>query len=277
MGIGLSSSKKGLAWIVPVGNELLIGRIIDTNSAWIARRLTFLGYKVIRVVKVPDDLNEISEEIKRGLERCEVVITTGGLGPTYDDKTLEAVALATNRKLVLNEEALKMVEEFYRRKSLPLTKERTKMAMLPEGSKALRNPVGAAPGVYLEMEDSVIVSLPGVPAEMKSIFEDSVEPLLKLRAPPRRVWECYVEIRGVPESTLAPFLEEIARKNPSSYIKSHPKGHEIKEPILDLRVLTSGDNLEDVKKMAQEIAEKIALEAVKLGGKIASKGCKAPD
>ncbi len=273
----MSLSKKGLAWIIPIGNELLIGRIVDTNSAWLARRLTFLGYRVIRIVKVPDDLDEIIEEVKRGLGRAEVVLTTGGLGPTYDDKTLEAIAKATGKSLILNNKALKMVEEFYMKRDLPMTRERIKMAMLPEGSRPIPNDVGAAPGVVIELEDSILASLPGVPAEMKSMFEKTLQPILKTRAPPKKVWECSVEIRGVPESSLAPFLEEMARKYPRSYVKSHPKGHEIKEPILDVRVLSSGEELNEVKKMSEKIIDLIIKEAKRLEGRIASKSCKAPD
>ncbi len=273
----MSQDKKGLAWIIPIGNELLIGRIVDTNSAWLARRLTFLGYKVIRIVKVPDDLDEIVEEVRRGLSRAEVILTTGGLGPTYDDKTLEAVAKALERKLVLNEEALKMVESFYKKKNLPMTKERIKMAMLPEGSKPIPNEVGAAPGALIEVEGSILASLPGVPAEMKTMFEKHLQPLLEERAPPRKLWECSIQIKGVPESSLAPFLEEMARKYPKSYIKSHPKGHEIKEPILDVRILSASESLDEAKKLSEKIMNSIEAEAKRLGGEIVSKSCKAPD
>ncbi len=271
------SSPQPEAWILAIGNELLIGRIVDTNSAWLARRLTFLGFRVRRIIKVPDSLEDIVEEMRRGLGRARVIITTGGLGPTYDDKTLEAVAEALGRPLELNPEALKMVEEFYSKKNLPLTPEREKMARLPKGSKPLPNPAGAAPGVLVEHDGVIVVSLPGVPAEMKAIFDNYVVPELKKIAPPMALWECSTVIEGVPESGLAPVLEELARRNPSAYIKSHPKGHEILGPILDVRVLASAPSEEEAKRLAESLSEVIASEAEKLGGKVTERSCGHPD
>jgi len=270
-------TRKGVAWIIPVGNELLIGRIVDTNSAWLARRLTFLGYRVARVVKVPDDVDEASEEIRRAIERAEVVITTGGLGPTYDDRTLEAVAKAVGVDLKLNREALALVEEFYKRKGLPLTRERTKMAMLPEGAKPIPNPVGAAPGSIVEYSGALVISLPGVPREMQAMFDLYVKPILEERAPPRRFWECSLEVRGVPESSLAPKLEEVARRYPSTYIKSHPRGHELEEPVIDVRILASGETLEEAVSIAVEARKKLLEEAKRLGGRVHEGPCKTPD
>ncbi|MEB3816577.1 MAG: nicotinamide mononucleotide deamidase-related protein [Desulfurococcales archaeon] len=265
------------AWIIAIGNELLIGRIVDTNSAWLARRLTFLGFRVRRIVKVPDEISDIVEELRRAIERASVVITTGGLGPTYDDKTLEAVAKATGRELELNDEALRMVAEFYSKKNLPLTPEREKMAKLPRGSKPLPNPVGAAPGVLLELgKDKIIVSLPGVPSEMKAIFDSHVAPRLEALAPPRALWECSLIIEGIPESTLAPIIEEIARRNPTAYIKSHPKGHEVMGPVIDLRVLASAPDESEAKIIAESIIERFYNEVIKLGGKISQRTCGKP-
>ena len=268
--------KKGLAWIMPIGNELLIGRIVDTNSAWIARRLTFLGYRVYRIVKVPDSLSEIKSELLRALEYSEVIITTGGLGPTYDDITLEAIAATLGRDLVLNDEAYSMVKNFYEQRGMPITPERRKMAMLPEGAKPIPNPVGAAPGALIELHDSIIVALPGVPSEMKAMFTNYVESILSQRAPPRRYWECHIEIAGIPESSLAPLLENIARKHPRSYIKSHPKGHELEGPVIELRILSSGDTEEEAKWEAE-----VTLNELKkgLGGfryRIRQEGCGPP-
>jgi len=265
------------AWILAIGNELLIGRIVDTNSAWLARRLTFLGFRVRRIIKVPDDVDDISLELRRAIENAKVVITTGGLGPTYDDKTLEAVAQALGVPLELNENALKMVEKFYSEKGLPLTPERRKMALLPKGAKPISNPVGAAPGVLLEWNDRIIISLPGVPAEMKAIFDDHVAALLQRIAPPRKLWECRVVIKGVPESTLAPVLDDLARRNPEAYIKSHPKGHETRSPILDVRVLASSPVEGKAEEKAEEIAARIVEEARRLGGEVTERSCGRPD
>lgn len=266
------------AWILTIGNEILVGRIVNTNAAYLARRLTFLGFTVSRMIVVPDDVEEIAEEASRALGRRGVraVFTTGGLGPTHDDVTLEGIAKALGLPLEINKEALEMVERFYRRRGLPLTRERVKMARLPLGAKPLPNPAGAAPGVLVEARGKVVVALPGVPREMEAIFEDSVVGVLSRIAPPRSIVECGIIIRGVPESSLAPRLEEIARKHPSSYIKSHPKGHEIDRPVLDVRVISSAADREDAVRGAREALALIARAAKELGGEVEEEPCPSP-
>jgi nicotinamide-nucleotide amidase len=264
------------AWILSIGNELLIGRIVNTNAAWLARMLSILGFNVARIITVPDEIDDIVEELQRGMKRSRLIVTTGGLGPTYDDKTLEAVAKATGRNLVLNQEALRMVKEFYSQRGLELTPERRKMAMMPVGAEALPNPVGAAPGVLLDLGNVTIVSLPGVPSEMKAIFEEHIVPRIRHLAPPRALIECSLIIKGVPESTLAPVLKELAKKNPDAYIKSHPKGHEVLGPILDVRVLAGAADPAEAEERAKNITRRIAEEAVRLGGRLAGESCGTP-
>ena len=258
------------AWIITVGNEILIGRIVNTNASWLAERLTFMGFDVERIIVVPDNPNDLAEELRRALGRSRVVITTGGLGPTYDDRTLEGVSLALGRRLATHPDARRMVEEFYSRKGLELTPDRLKMAMLPEGAEAIPNPVGAAPGSLVEHEGTIIISLPGVPAEMKVMFESYVEPRLRKIAPNRAVAECGVIVLGVPESGIAPYLKRLARKYPQAYIKSHPKGHETDNPVLDIRVLSSGPDMGAARKLCKKIVDEITDIARSLGGTISS-------
>ena len=262
------------AWILTIGNEILIGRVVNTNAAWLARRLTFLGFNVERVIVAPDDPSQVAEEIRRALGRGDVrvIVTTGGLGPTYDDRTLEAVAMALNRQLRLNQEALAWIREKYEGGGMQITKEREKMAYLPEGATPIRNPVGTAPGSLLRVGDAIILSLPGVPAEMQAMFEE-VMPSLTSIAPPLSVADCGFIVVGVPESALAPYLEESERKNPGCYVKSHPKGHEIRGPILEIRVLASGHSAEEAKERAHRALEVVKMGARALGGEITSEDC----
>jgi molybdenum cofactor synthesis domain-containing protein len=140
--IGVGGSGSSLrAWIISIGSELLVGRVVNTNASWLARRLTFMGFTVDRIIVVPDVVSDIVEEVKRGLGRVRLIVSTGGLGPTHDDVTMEAMAVAIGKPLVLNREAELLLREFYSKKGLPLTKERLKMAYMPEGCRALRNPV----------------------------------------------------------------------------------------------------------------------------------------
>ena len=262
------------AWIISVGNEILIGRIVNTNAAWLGEKLTLMGFRVSRIITVPDNLDDIEEEVGRAIGRARVVITTGGLGPTYDDVTLEGVARATGRRLVMNPKAYDMVKAFYESRGMPMTQERLKMAMLPEGAEAVPNPVGAAPGSLLEVSGTVIVSLPGVPSEMKSMFEAYVAPRLRLIAPKIEVVECGVTIKGVPESSLAPAIKRAAKSHPNVYVKSHPRGHETRGPILEIKALASSPKREEAEREAMSALEEIVEEARRLGGEDEGINCR---
>lgn len=243
------------AWLITVGNEVLIGRIVNTNMAWLGRKLTLLGYKVDRGLIVPDELEDIAWAFKTAIKaKVKIVISTGGLGPTFDDKTAEGLALALGSRLELNEEAFKMVKEKYESKGLELTEHRIKMAMLPSGAEPIPNPVGTAPGIHVKAGETDIFCLPGVPKEMEAIFEESVEPYLKRIGPPVVFVERTLEVRGLPESGLAPAIEEVVKKH-GVYVKSHPRGAELKVPIILLHITSSGLNKEEAVRKVEKALE----------------------
>jgi len=220
--------KKPTAEIISIGNELLIGHTLDTNSHWIAKHLTRLGWTLERVTQLRDSLDSIKSGVRGSLKRTPgVLITIGGLGPTHDDMTLAGISRAFNKPLRLNKEALQLVKDHYQRlESKPtLTKYRTKMATLPHGSLPLPNPVGTAPGVKMEQSSTTIFCLPGVPSEMKAIFRASIIPYIESfhAARPR---EIEVRITGIIESALAPVLGQARKIYPKLYFKSHPRGRE---------------------------------------------------
>ena len=266
---------KSFVEILCVGNELLIGKITNTNAQWLAKRITTLGMKVTRVTVVGDDVDEISTALKAAMERKPTfIITTGGLGPTFDDKTLEGVAKALNRELEKNEEALRMVEEKYRTyvaegriECYELTPHRVKMAMIPKGSKPIHNPVGTAPGVLAEHEGTKLIMLPGVPSEMKAIFDESVAPLIRQVAGNLTFYETSIYVWGVPESALAPLLDQVVHDNPYVYIKSHPKAAE-KIPHLELHLSTTSEDANLARQRVSKALIQISEMAQKMGGKI---------
>ncbi len=262
------------AWILSIGNELLIGRVVNTNASWIARRLTFLGIGVRRIIVVPDAIDDIVNEIKRGLQDSgtKIIITTGGLGPTYDDITLEAVSKATNRGLVLYESALEEIRKKYEQANMEMTKEREKMAYLPQGSIPLPNPVGIAPGSWLEINGKIVISLPGVPREMEAIFEDYVMERIKGTSN-MMVVECGFKVVGIPESSIAPALEEADKRFAGIYIKSHPKGHETKGPILEIKVLASGSSKDEALNKAKGALNLVRERIKGLEGKASEEYC----
>ncbi len=238
------------AWIVTVGSELLIGRVVNTNLAWLGARLTLLGYKVRGCLVVPDILDDIAWAFKTALSRgARVVISSGGLGPTFDDKTVEGLAKAFSLKLALNEEALKLVRKKYEEKGYSLTESRVKMAILPEGSSPIPNPVGTAPGVRLKLGETLMFLLPGVPAEMKAMFSKYVEPELKRIGPQIFFVERSMRVYGVPESEAAPIIKRVLKISDNLYIKSHPKGSELGEPVLELHITASGKSRELLEEL----------------------------
>ncbi|MGB9676152.1 MAG: nicotinamide mononucleotide deamidase-related protein [Candidatus Bathyarchaeales archaeon] len=261
--------------IICVGNELLIGKTLNTNAQWLAKRATTAGFTVKRITVVEDDVASIASVIREALQRKpKFIITTGGLGPTFDDKTLEGIATALNRKLKINEKALEMVKEKYEAyaktgkiEKVELTPARVKMAKLPENSKPLPNPVGTAPGVILEVDGIVLIALPGVPSEMEAIFEGSVMPLLKERAGDVTFYEASIYVSSIMESTLAPLIDKTMHDNPHVYIKSHPKGEE-KKPHIELHFSTTAKDSKTAKDRVGKALIQLSELVKKEGGKV---------
>ena len=261
--------------IISVGNELLIGKTLNTNAQWLAKRLTTLGLNVRRITTVSDDTKEISVAVKEALSRKpEFLVTTGGLGPTFDDKTLEGTAKALNAPLELDKEAYKMVEEKYKVYAkehglgrIELTPARVKMAKLPKGAKPLPNLIGTAPGVMIEHDKVTIVALPGVPPEMKAIFEDSLEPILKKLAGDVTFFETSLGVSGLMESELAPIIDKVMHDNSYVYIKSHPRGQE-KIPHIEIHLSTTAKDSTTAKNRVSRAIIQITDTIQAKGGKI---------
>ena len=258
-----------------MGNELLIGKTVNTNAHWLAKRATSLGITVKRITIAADDVKEIAKVIREALKRKpRFIITTGGLGPTFDDKTLEGIAKASNLKWEVNEKALQMVKEKYeayakegRIERVELTSARVKMAKLPKSAEPLPNPVGTAPGVIAKVDGTFLIALPGVPSEMEVIFDESVAPLLKKEAGEEAFFETSIYADGIMESTLAPLIDQTMHDNPYVYIKSHPKGEE-KKPHLEIHFSTTAKDSKTAKdRLGKAIIQPSEL-AQKSNGKI---------
>jgi len=243
--------------LIGVGNELLIGKIANTNAQWLAKRITITGLTVSRITVIGDDITEISKAILESLKRKpKMIITTGGLGPTFDDKTLEGISKALKRPLKVDPEAKKMVENKYHQylkegrieDEVELTPPRVKMATLPENSKPLPNPVGTAPGVLIQIEDTSIIALPGVPPEMEAIFDGSVQPMLRKIAGNAVFYESSMAVDGVTESDLAPLIDKTMHDNPYIYIKSHPGQRSEGKSHLELHLSTTANDSEVARK-----------------------------
>jgi len=261
--------------ILCVGKELLIGKTLNTNTHWLAKRATTLGLEVSRITVVGDDVNEISVALLEATQRNpRFIITVGGLGPTFDDKTLEGVAEALGCELEVHDEALRMVEEKYRRyveegriESMELTPYRVKMAKLPKGAKPLFNPIGTAPGVLIEHGRTTLIALPGVPSEMKAIFEESVVPLFRQAAGDVNYFEASLNVEEIVESDIAPLIEQVMHDNPYVYIKSHPKGVE-KVSRIELHLSTTAEDSNTAKNRISKALIQISELIENRGGKV---------
>ena len=261
--------------IICVGNELLIGKTLNTNAQWLAKRVTTLGLNVRRVTVVSDDINEISLAISEAIQRSPAfILTTGGLGPTFDDKTLEGLAKALGTGIEVNEEALAIVKAKYlsyaqegRMEAAELTPHRVKMAKLPDGSKPLPNPIGTAPAVATEHQNVTTIALPGVPSEMKSIFDESVTPLLKQAAHGVTFFETSIESSKVMESEMAPLIDKVMYGNPHVYIKSHPKGTE-RVPRIEFHLSTTAKDSNTARKRVSNALLELTELIQGKGGKI---------
>ncbi|MEM2340386.1 MAG: molybdopterin-binding protein [Candidatus Bathyarchaeia archaeon] len=258
-----------------IGNELLTGKVLNTNSQWLARHITSLGGTCRRMTVVGDDLEEISGTIKEILKRSpKFLITSGGLGPTYDDMTLEGVAKALGRPIEINEEALSWVNKRYEdllRRGLikpSVASVRAKMAKLPLGSRPLRNPVGTAPGVLIEAGATKIICLPGVPEEMEAIFEETVKEEISKELSGLAFVESGFVVKGLGESFMAPIIEEAMRiYAPYVYIKSHPK-HGTPELTVEFTITSRGADGEVLRQKNEEACRYLKGRFEELGGKI---------
>lgn len=203
--------------IVAVGAELLRGETLNTNARFLSQALTALGVEVRHHAVVPDDARAAADAIRRALGRAEIVVISGGLGPTPDDPTRDAVALATGRDLVEDPGARELVARHFERRGVTPPAPVWKQAMVPAGARVLPNPVGSAPGFLLEDRGTVLIALPGPPRELEAVFEEAVRPYLARLAAPQRPGAASRVLRvcGLEEAAIAARLEDLlAAPNP---------------------------------------------------------------
>jgi nicotinamide-nucleotide amidase len=256
------------AEIITLGRELLIGRTVNTNGSWIAGQLTALGITVSRIGVAGDTIGEISSAIAESLgRRPSILITTGGLGPTYDDQTMEGLAAALNLPKEINKEALRLVQAKYHTMKLEMTSSRYKLALMPVGAHPLVNECGSAPGVFVEYRGTIIFSLPGVPREMMAMFMSQVLRLIQQRIPSVTFRERSFVIEGMPESSLAPIIDGWITSNRRVYLKSHPGGTESK-PTITIHLSAVGGEAAELDHVLLRAEESFSRLVLKAGGRV---------
>jgi nicotinamide-nucleotide amidase len=259
--------------ILCIGNELLSGITLNTNAHWISKKITKIGGYITRVIVIRDDLREIDLTLRDSLNRKpNWIIICGGLGPTYDDKTLLGISKSLKKKLILNNIALKMVKKSYKDKhqKVKINNARLKMALVPIGSIPIQNPVGNAPAILLTADKTRIICLPGVPNEMKAILTQNILPQIKQELGNFTILEINYYVLGISEAMISSTLTKIVTSMPkeSLYLKTHPQGYADNIPRIRIQVVSKGYAKEQVKKTLDKVSKQILAEIRKNNGKI---------
>lgn len=244
--------------LVTTGSELLLGQIVNTNSAYMAAGLNKIGFDVVYQTTIGDNQKRMTEAIEHALSRADIVITSGGLGPTQGDITKQVCAGVFSRKLSLNEECADRIRaHFNRLHRVAMTENTMRQAMIPEGAVIFKNYAGTAPGIVLEEGGKIIINLPGPPSEMKDMFERSVKPFLKEKYGFRSVIISRVlNTFGIGESFLEESIKDLilAQKNPTLALLVRPGG-------VILRITAKADIEADanllISRMEKEIRSRI--------------------
>ena len=194
--------------IITIGDEILIGQIVDTNSAWMAVELNKAGFQLAQITSVHDEADHIKKALDEALLRADVVLMTGGLGPTKDDITKQTLCEYFGTKLVLNPDVLENIQQIYHTRQSVMNELTKSQAMVPENCTVIQNRAGSAPITWFEKEGKVIVSMPGVPLEMKKVMSEEIIPRLQKYFKTPAIIHKTVQVYGIPESQLALRLTE---------------------------------------------------------------------
>lgn len=242
------------AVLITIGDEILSGNTVDTNSNFIATELKNIGIKVIQILTISDEIETIKNALSTAFETGDLVITTGGLGPTRDDKTKKALAEYFNDEIALDEVTFNHLKGYMERRGRADILERNKeQAFVPTKSIVFQNHYGTAPCMMMEQDGKLCYSLPGVPYEVKPLIKDQIIPYLQQRFKLHYIHTRIVSVVGIPESILADKIEEWELALPENIALSYlPVGTRVK-----LRLTASGENEEQLKQITEEEIQKL--------------------
>jgi nicotinamide-nucleotide amidase len=239
--------------IITIGDELSSGSVQDTNATFIANQLHTIGIEVTKVTTVGDDTEKIVDVLRGAQQKVSFVITTGGLGPTVDDITTKAAAEALRRKLGLNKLALKAMEEKFQKYGRTMSPHNIKQAYLPSGSTIIPNPIGTACGFSLAKSNTLFIFLPGVPREMKRMFEESVIPLIKKEQPETSiVRSCLLKIFGKTEAYCDKMLSDLIKSEKEITFAFLPH-----YPEISLKLTMRGKDKKHIEKTLKKVERKV--------------------
>jgi len=247
--------------VVATGNELVFGQLVDTNSVWIAKRVVECGGLVKRITCVGDSITDIKTTIREALAHgCDLVVVTGGLGPTDDDLTMQSLVEALDKRVILDEKTLEKLKLRYEKLSrergepIELTPKRRKMASILEGSEPLENDVGWAVGMKLRVGNTLIVALPGVPNEMKAMFERYVVPLISKKTE-KCVLARSVRVKMDWLGYLYPIIEKLTAEFQGVYIKEY--AGDMSDRGMRIDILAEGEKPEKCEEIIKEVINRL--------------------
>jgi len=240
------------AEILTIGTEILLGEIVDTNTRYLARRLRELGIDLYRQTTVGDNADRIAQAIQNSLSSSDIIITTGGLGPTVDDPTRQAVALAVGVEIEFRDELWEQVKARHLRFGRTPTENNKRQAYVPRGGIAIENPVGTAPAFIVETNGCAIIALPGVPREMEHLMENSIIPYLRGRLDLQSVIKSRViHTAGVGESQIDDVIGDLElRGNPTVGLAAH-------SGQVDVRITAKAKTAEEADELIRAIEQEI--------------------
>ncbi len=252
-----------IAQILSTGDEILLGDLVDTNASFLCDRLKQAGITVNQMATVGDDLNLISQNIDRISRQADICLVTGGLGPTQDDLSAQACALAANEVLTLNQEAYASMEVYFEKRGFVLSEDNKKQAMLPASARVLVNQWGTAPGFSVKINQCRFYFMPGVPTEMKQMCDAVVMPMIK--AALGRDTDLLVErftVFGLAESRVGAKLKEFNRKFPGIRL-----GFRASFPIIEVKLIMAGGDLQKLSLAKTWAVEQMEGKVISLEGK----------
>ncbi len=244
-----------IAEIISIGDELLIGQVINTNASWMGELLNRNGIKVKQIKAIADDKNAIIEAIDSAFNSADLILLTGGLGPTKDDITKYTLCEYFDTKLVFNEDAFSRIKEIFRLRNFKVSAVNKAQADLPESCTALTNINGTASGMWFEKNGKVLVSMPGVPFEMKPMMENEVIPRVKAKYKTPVILHKTIMTQGVGESFLAKIIEDWENSLPKNIKLAY-----LPQPgIVRLRLSATGENKTKCEQVIADLIEKLKL------------------
>ncbi len=238
-----------IAEIISVGTEIILGSTLNTNAHYITKKLSYMGIDVYFHTTVIDDPKLLEDAINIGMKRSDLLIFTGGLGPTYDDMTKEVVAKTLGIKLILNNSIEENIKKYFEKTNRPMTSNNIKQAYMPEGSIILKNEIGTAPGIYIEYNSKIFILLPGPPKEMELMLNKYALPLIKQN---NIIKVKTINTIGIGESALEDMLKDLIGNTQNPSIATYAKDGRV-----DIKIIVKGTNEEKANKLLENTIEKI--------------------